>query len=279
MKKLPPKLYHYCSVESMFNIIKSKSLWLSNSGQMNDSEESTWIEQYFPSLKDLFVSENETQFLNDAIKLFHQENNKPFIFCFSERKDSLSQWRAYSSDGRGVCLGFSTNKLSIKRIPSTLISLNRTLLLLPITYNSKQQKSKLSELSENYKRKIKSDKEIFIPFIIRMYQNRLLALSLVFKNHSFSEEKEWRIIQSPLTEESSSKSEIDNRISKLQFRVSGDKLFSYCEFHLKEIFNSKLIPEIVLGPKSKIDIPELELFLKANGLEGTKVIRSESTYR
>lgn len=39
MKEKVETLYHYCSVETFFNIIKNASLWLSDIEKSNDYEE------------------------------------------------------------------------------------------------------------------------------------------------------------------------------------------------------------------------------------------------
>ena len=35
-----------------------------------------------------------------------------YAICFSERGDSLSQWRGYADDGSGVCIGFRADRIS-----------------------------------------------------------------------------------------------------------------------------------------------------------------------
>ena len=41
----PPKyLYHYCDVNTFFNIVSSKEIWLSSIFEMNDLLETHWID-------------------------------------------------------------------------------------------------------------------------------------------------------------------------------------------------------------------------------------------
>lgn len=279
MKKLPSKLYHYCSVESMFNIIKSKSLWLSNSGQMNDSKESTWIEQHFEFIKKLIPENLHTHFFPKTFQMYDENKQIPYIFCLSQEKDLLSQWRAYSQDGRGVCIGFSTNYLKTpNKSPWPSSDPNITLGILPIKYNTKHQMDELELII--WDMIPVNQKEVMYWGALRIYLAMTLKnLSLTYKNPSFREEKEWRIIHTPFEDEYTKDIKSDKMLSELKYRVSNDKIVTFYEYSLEKIFNNKLIPEIILGAKSNIDIPELELFLKANGLEGTKVLRSKSTYR
>lgn len=287
MKKLPSKLYHYCSVESMFNIIKSRSLWLSNSKQMNDAEESTWIEQYFPYFIERFEKINQKKLINEAIDFYKDLKEHPFIFCLSEDKDSLSQWRAYSKNGQGVSICFKSDILDLPNIiPGHNRKEEETIGLIPIVYDETRQSEYMYLV---YKVAIdifkkKKDNPITVLFL----GISLSQLSRTFKNHSFSEEKEWRIIYTPIKfkkirelndEHDSSNTTNLLSITDQKFRVSNEKIISFYELSLSSKFTSDLIPEIILGPKSQIDIPELELFIKANGLENTKIIRSKSTYR
>ncbi len=57
-----------------------------------------------------------------------------FIFCLSERSDSLSQWRAYGSGGSGYSLGFGSTELSRERTDGEFS-------LVWLIYDEVQQKS------------------------------------------------------------------------------------------------------------------------------------------
>ena len=108
--------YHYCSIDSFFKIIESKSIWLSNSSVMNDFEENTRIEKHFSMIDSLFENENHIE-LKNWIKPFYElfKPDYSLIFCLSEEKDQLSQWRGYANDGTGVSIGFNVNKLGIDK--------------------------------------------------------------------------------------------------------------------------------------------------------------------
>lgn len=48
---------------------------------------------------------------------------------------------------------------------------------------------------------------------------------------------------------------------------------------LQNIWSSKLIPQVILGPKCIQDNEELQGFLKYHGLTGTKIVKSEIPLR
>lgn len=50
MNKNKQLIYHYCSVESMYNILSRKTLWLSDSEYMNDKYESIWADKIVKSI-------------------------------------------------------------------------------------------------------------------------------------------------------------------------------------------------------------------------------------
>lgn len=280
MTKLPSKLYHYCSVESMFNIIKSKSLWLSNSKQMNDSKESKWIEQYFYLIKNTYSDTKYGSFINNTLNTYRSNKPNPYLFCLSEDHDSLSQWRAYSNNATGVSIGFAPKQLNVKhQWPWENENFDYNISILKVEYSKKSQEETILRLAEKYKNDIKINKKFKAFSESTEFALELTDLSMIFKNSSFEEEKEWRIIHTPIDAIFSNQTIKYPDLSELKFRTTDQNIKTYYELSLNSIFNSSLIPEIILGPKSQIDIPELIMFLKTNGLNNTKIVESKSTYR
>lgn len=274
-------LYHYCSVESFFKIIESKSIWLSNCGQMNDSRETTWIESYFDLIKEIFKNGNHSDFEKNTIITYTWNKKETFIFCLSENRDSLSQWRAYSNDGKGICIGFNFEKLGLEnKIPSRNVHKDNTIGIQKIEYSKVKQKKKILNTVEDFIETFEKKEEKYWEVSSSFLAFQLVNFSLIYKNPSFAEEKEWRIIHTPLEKENEYESkDVKIKISELNFRVSGNKMTSYAALNLKSKFDSQLIPEIILGPKCEIDSQILENFLESNNLSETKIIYSASTYR
>ena len=74
---------------------------------MNDAEESIWIERYFDLIKSHFSGTDYNEFTKYLFPTYGWNKNVPYLCCLSEIKDSLGQWRGYSSDGTGVAIGFT----------------------------------------------------------------------------------------------------------------------------------------------------------------------------
>lgn len=124
--KVPPILYHYCSIDTFLSIINNCNIWLSDAGKTNDSTETKWVfsevkkvvEQALDSYKNLYKPEILSKAKNIAYNVIDNlvfgkapfvRNSKKFLFCFSEAEDLLSQWRSYGDDGKGVAIGFNTS--------------------------------------------------------------------------------------------------------------------------------------------------------------------------
>lgn len=274
-------LYHYCSTDNFFKLIESKSIWMSDSSQMNDRTECLWIENYFDTITDYFEEAKLEDFKRFTIWTYKMNKHDSFIFCLSRKRDMLSQWRAYANDGRGLCIGFNFGQLSIPReIPMRNQILDNTIGISEVVYNELKQRKMILELVDQYVKSAdhpdmgSAAASTFLGYF-------LVSYSLIFKNPSFREEKEWRIIHTPsennveYLEDESPKFDI----SRIKYRVSGDRITSYSILNMEKHFNSKLIPEIVLGPKCEIDQKILKNFLDENGLHQTKIIKSHSPYR
>lgn len=122
-------LYHYCSNDKCFNILKGKNIRMGDISKSNDAAE---LELFFPELHRLIFqkyTENpfpfkleeleEVEAMRNLVQTsemiwdnrFNEGTFTNFVLCMSERKDCLSQWRGYADDGRGCCIGFSREAL------------------------------------------------------------------------------------------------------------------------------------------------------------------------
>jgi hypothetical protein len=247
---------------------------------MNDSKESIWIEKYFDIIEETFQDNKYQQLLKDSLDIYKWNNNPPYIFCLSASHDSLSQWRAYSQDGRGVALGFSTRYLKISGgVPGPNISAEKTIGIVDIEYYTYAQRNKIKTLCNEIKTIFDNESEESERILLSLDLGfSLVEWALIFKNISFREEREWRIIHTPTESGYSEHSDIEDRLSKISFRVKNNKILSYFNFSLKDKFNSSLVTEVILGPKCEISQNEMSQFLKFNNLGKTKIIKSKSTY-
>lgn len=245
-------LYHYCSMEALLGILQNKSLRLTNARYMNDSKEISWI--YEIAKKVLWDkqfqcnSENELRLckrlLSHCDELFLSETSFPSYYCscFSTNGDSLSQWRAYADDGRGVAIGFSRSFLESCMVPH-LIKLQSVEYvdsqnLSYVTNEIDQAFSKVREV----KRELTNDEINAIWYETSTIWDRK---AIFVKNAAFLEESEVRIFHLP-----HSQLQYD-QIGKIDFFHRNGVLVPYMP--LKLPFDKEPIVRIAFGPKNRME--------------------------
>jgi len=169
------KLYHYCSTDTFFKILNSKTIWMSDIFSMNDYLEFIW---FFEIIK----KHKESKFYDMVFRIIQEKlNNENFVFisCFSEESDLLSQWRGYSDDGKGFSIGF--NKSILEQLGSL----------------EKIQYCSLSSVPQTITDEINIDLsgEIGLARLSFEYNQLIEKYAPIVKNHKFSEESEWRMIE------------------------------------------------------------------------------------
>ena len=118
--KVPEVLYHYCSLETFCNIIKNKSIWLSDFRKTNDKKELIWLrttveKELYSCIQTKMSSCKIGESLGwELVRQLIEHAGAElgcWGFCLSEKPDNLGQWRGYGDDGRGVSIGFKQAEL------------------------------------------------------------------------------------------------------------------------------------------------------------------------
>ncbi|WP_211831089.1 DUF2971 domain-containing protein [Kistimonas asteriae] len=248
---------------------------------MNDYKEIDWfIEKVFVGLRNILNEENQ-ETINNFWELAQLNRPMPYITCFSKDGDSLSQWRAYADNGTGVCIGFDREKFNIKN-PFPHLTANHgysdNLGLNDVVYDMSQQKNAIDHIIQVVNSTTGMSKEQSASQHLEavMFLNRM---SYISKNPSFAEEKEVRIIHTPLItgDHKNNGSKFYGNVSDVKYRVSGAKLVSYFEFDFSE--HVELINEIVLGPKCEISNFDIDMFISTSGLGKVPFRFSAASYR
>lgn len=106
-------LYHYTSIATLHNILKSKQFWLGNTATMNDKKEV----KYFIELLQRALCENiPSDKLGKCDSFFQKvyariDNEYPYAMCFSRLEDDAAQWERYADNAEGVCIIFNTKNI------------------------------------------------------------------------------------------------------------------------------------------------------------------------
>ena len=262
-----PPLYHYTSQVGMLGMAQHKSLWLTNILYMNDSEE------YFYGLT--IIKEVILEFYDDYLlsrlnshEVSFQKYPTQFSFSLSESKDLLSQWRGYCPNG-GASLeisdetiqfilnendNFRIEKCIYQREEIAKLVIDNIVQISPDDYKLEAEMEK--ERGPNKARSRRPSDIIekifyYLPFI---------------KHPGFSEEKEWRIVNTPHYNQPMSS--ISNEIS---FRPGKRGLIPYLDISLKNaprIFNSAILSPNDTYPSS---LESVKLAMSIEDVKGSEI--------
>lgn len=266
--------------------------------RLRDAEKDERIKEYY-SLMEISVDEHKAAFLKDL-----KAKKQPYALCLSSQKDNLTHWDRYANGCAGVCIGLNIKALDIlyRRTETFgfalgLLDLGQALYTQDnidhwIKYEMMRGLRCLKQLNEASKEKdigetVRESGHLFM----RSACSNVMKFA---KTSAFFDEDEFRIYFDPksiketrhLIDGMSGQVEADlymsirkNFLSLVDCLKISDEGFALTRagirgFHnlcLDKIWGSGVIPEIVLGPMCVQNKSELQRFLKANGLEGTKI--------
>ena len=102
-------IYHYCSLETLLSIIKTRKIWFSDLKESNDASEDKALDHL------LEIDKNNNILKKEMIKA--KQMTSIFGFCLTFKGDNYELWRIYT-DNKGVCLKFK--KSQFKKFYSNL---------------------------------------------------------------------------------------------------------------------------------------------------------------
>ena len=261
-------LYHYTPVEGLRGILTSGKIWFTDAGYLNDGSELHYgysliskalIERQRNGTSELLSRSygNARIYLN----MLNTRSLVPYVSCYCENGNLLSQWRNYGSRGGGYAVGFhvpSNLKWCLDRQdPDTKVTQPK---LRKVVYDPGEQAKLVQSTFDAYE--LVYQEEIpSIESVARQYDadpwvaettatstpafhlaNILVEYILSFKDPAFGEENEWRLVYV-----------IDNDDKKQQkhirFRTGNGYIVPYVEVELfQDQYGGLPIKEIVSGP-------------------------------
>ncbi len=250
----PPKvLYHYTDLNGARGIIDSKSLHLTKIQYLNDYSELNHAINEFRVVADGIYQKIQDSEKKELLKRASEQldafrNTNICVACFCQDGNLLSQWRGYGGSKCGVALGFSRE--SLRKILSF-----GTMNLWRCIYDSEDQHKIIHSLINRlfqFHDTIKEHKEVresweqAINFIIMCFNTMFLRVAPILKNYQFREEKEWRIVTTP----------VDCRNNKYRAYVGNDRVLQYLalDFAISEDGKCDILNEIVVGPSENSEL-------------------------
>jgi hypothetical protein len=265
--------YHYCSVESFFNIIQSKKFWLTDSEYTNDELEAKWIDFNIEEFISILKSGDNVPTMREEYEQLKGEIKKHYFMSFSKESDMLSQWRGYADDSKGVCIGFkfNFNEYDIDTSISTSSNIAKSNVsqfgIGEISYRDKNDiENELKDISSKSEFKYISNESLIKESLLFLKES-----CIFYKHPSFKEEQEVRIVYTPENNISTNIS-----LSSLKYRYSDNQIIPYYELD----FNNHIsITKIILGSKCKLNEEDLKKFLQDNDFNDVEIVRSNSPYQ
>lgn len=268
MSKVSKPLYHYTSQKGLLGIVENNEIWATDILYLNDTMEykyavdltSEIIKERQESCKDKTPSHavhtkqikipgsivplfpyryekkwTEYSMLEDLDKLIKGAKGfHIFVFSFTEKGNTLSQWRGYCPNNNGYSIGF--NRTALERMIT-----EKHLTLVECIYDEEEQKKLINGLVDKFVKDIKSDlnelsnspssqSSLDLNFLFEF-----LPIASRLKHKSFIDECEWRLISVPVP--------TGNKVIK--FREGTTTTIPYITINLEE---GVPIEHILIGP-------------------------------
>jgi Protein of unknown function (DUF2971) len=225
----PLELFHYTTTEGFIGIITSRTLWASDMLSLNDASESMYPCQVITKVLESQVNipAGHRNRFAAQLKEYLFRIETPFVVCFCEDGDLLSQWRGYGSDGEGFALGFSFSWLQF--LDTSDFRLQK------VIYEFARQEELILMLLDRVPWMLtqapftEEDEE-------RLWSHAAASLApwvVMFKDPSFAEEREWRLVRrTPFP-------------PPYSFRRSGHRIVPYVKVPISDC---EVITSIIRGP-------------------------------
>jgi hypothetical protein len=199
----PQRLHHYTTLNGLLGITASHSLWASDVRYMNDASELSYAADFVAEIVTETVAKVENEVLRSVLLACPGFANAfeygahPFVACFCEEQDLLSQWRGYRAGEAGYSLGMDLSMRGAFDLPPNTY-------LRKVIYDPEVQRREVLHVVEIWLRTAESllDDErglrlsdVFPYPAIWALQEALAEHHLCFKHPAFLEEREWRLIK------------------------------------------------------------------------------------
>lgn len=268
----PPKiLFHYCPNKSFEGIMNTGTIWLSSFSNTNDSTElihlykiaMNYVYRKKYSLKEKFI-------VNNLMLNYKKNLLNSFGTSFTNLNDNISQWRGYGDDGKGMAIGFATEKFNLfNDLPKRNYFGENNISLLKVFYDEREQLKIIKDII---------DKSIDEPNKVADYALYLSKISCICKNQGFRDEKEWRILYSPISFSSNPILEYNKCIVGKSIRKNkNNEDVPYFIYK----FPVDVISDIIIGPKNNYTVEQVKEILKNLNIipEDINIKKSKITYR
>lgn len=223
----PKHLFHYTSSAGLLGIVSSATMWMSDSKSLNDEKELRYFKDIVELAAENLCNNAANSELSEAYKdivarlgrYAHVVTGGIFVLSFSEHRDQLSQWRAYSGKSPGYSLGIPGNRLGEVASQSGFF-------ICKCCYDYQTAYRAACSLLAYFTGDFLANegKDLDDQSADHEFGRMVNILAPLFKNPSFSEEAEWRVYDF-----------LSWQDTRLQFREAAGEIIPYVTFPLTEI--------------------------------------------
>lgn len=298
-------LYHYTGGQALQSITGNAELWAGLPEQMNDAEELRralrWLKLLASEREldarvkdrksesynfDKWAADQSKHALDDGRWL--DDVPKSYIISLSREGDSLSQWRAYSSENNGYCIGFPTAVI----VPAIEAD---GALLAPCIYDEDDVERIVREIYDFHVKRwlanapewtyatttegLERDSNARSESVISAWKDMIAEMRLIghfIKNPSFEAENEWRILFF----------DRETTCDDLRFITGKNGVRAFLPFkfaeHVSRPMTDRPRPSLRIGPNSNADgakFPVVRLMEQLVGAGNADVFTTSSSYR
>lgn len=259
-------LYHYTSFSGLLGIVRRRALWASDVRYMNDSAELRHTADLIKVEIRERIDSGHTN--SNLLTLFadwvaYRITNGHMLFgaSFRSHGNLLSQWRGYSSPGKGVSLGFCPDYI-------LECAQQQRFMIGKCIYEPHRQRALIKQVVDAVEQLAEdqaggqhsaSERSTLYRQAFASMEIDLLRIAAILKHPSFREEKEWRIV-SPVIANTAE--------APILFREGHAMLVPYIEFDLGIGGRQPVMDHLYLGPTANVNISmnSLKMFLEQNGI-------------
>lgn len=291
-------LYHYCSVDTLYNMMSSRSLWLTSLRSSNDKKElstdTRMLDQALSKMINNPEYHKQKEVLEKILEAYREKTYKKYInkenyygLSFSTEADSLIHWERYGGDhGNGVCIEFNVSMIQylfkeVYHLSDLFFAWIRPTEIYYKETDLVQSLQafilfKVNDLLEMFK--LNNIDYHLYDFLCSL---ALAEIKLSSKPNGFCDEREIRITLSEnhmCNEVKTLKAILkddfqdgfknnflnileETNLKSKQYKMIGGMIRSVYAINLEKIWDEKFIKKIILGPRCLQVKSELKLFL------------------
>jgi len=174
--------FHYTNIEALFNIVRSKNVWFSSLAFMNDEMEGFDLHSVLTDVLQLKHGSDKCKSILELIDTTIDTYLRfQMLFSATSLKDDISQWRAYTKLGQGVCIEFDDGFIKDKEAKKV-----------ECLYDFSSKKQAIIEDRNLKANDVTMQRLLDTPEGIEEYVASIIRSLVRFKNESFRPEQEIR---------------------------------------------------------------------------------------